>query len=88
MLFSLYSLLIYYLINLLVPDGAPSGIFNANLLLYLNGGIKIIRGLLMKIDVIKKRGDAQARKVRAPHTSIALRPPTLSILKRGPRGIT
>ena len=45
--------------------------------------MKIIRGLLMKIDVIKKRGDAQARKVRAPHTSIALRPPTLSIIVAG-----
>lgn len=44
--------------------------------------MKIIRGLLMKIDVIKKRGDAQARKVRASHTSIALRPPILTILKK------
>ena len=88
MLFSLYSILIYYLTNLLVPDGAPTWIFNPNVMLYLSGGMKIIRGLLMKIDVIKKRGDAQARKVRAPHTCIAQRAPTLYILKRGPRGIT
>ena len=87
MLFSLYSLLIYYLINLLVPDGAPSGIFNANLLLYLNGGIKIIRGLLMKIDVIKKRGDAQARKVTTLHAFGDLRTQTLSTPNRGPWGI-